>query len=253
MRLTRIIKLYLAFGVTLLINALATIIPINGLTTGEISNQFTVYFTPAGYVFSIWGIIYLALFLWLLSFSLKRQVLTTNLYWGFLMSSLANSLWILFWQYRFPGVSILVILFLFVSLLWLYRSQLETGNSWIYLLPISIYLGWVSVATLANISYWLVAVVGIHPFFQGIVALIFLVLTTVIGFGALHYLRNWAIIGVYLWALYGIFIHNLAINWFIAIVALGLTILLAVVTIGYVIEAIKKRPKESSKKEKRVL
>ena len=43
------------------VNALANILPLNGLNTGEISDRFEIYFVPAGYVFSIWGLIYLAL------------------------------------------------------------------------------------------------------------------------------------------------------------------------------------------------
>src|SRR5210317_1251869 len=50
-----------AFLATVAVNSLANILPINGITTGELSDYYGNLFTPAGYVFSIWGLIYLLL------------------------------------------------------------------------------------------------------------------------------------------------------------------------------------------------
>lgn len=46
---------------TIVVNGLANALPLNGVTSGEVSNRFGVYFVPAGYVFSVWGLIYAGL------------------------------------------------------------------------------------------------------------------------------------------------------------------------------------------------
>ena len=51
----------LIFIVTVAINGAANALPINGQTTAEISDRFRVFVIPAGYVFAIWGLIYLGL------------------------------------------------------------------------------------------------------------------------------------------------------------------------------------------------
>jgi hypothetical protein len=55
------IAVAVSFLVMLAANALANILPFNGLTTGEISDRFPNLFAPAGITFSIWGLIYLTL------------------------------------------------------------------------------------------------------------------------------------------------------------------------------------------------
>lgn len=140
------------------VNALANILPINGQTTGEISNKLEVLFTPAGYVFGIWGLIYFLLFLWTLrQFPSARRDLpvykkTTPLY---LMSSFLNISWILLWHYEFFLLTVLVMIGLLLTLIHLYKTiQKENPSLW-EIAPFSVYLGWISVATIANISYFL--------------------------------------------------------------------------------------------------
>ena len=58
---TRQILIILSIALTLVVNVLANALPINGLNTGQISDSFDVYFVPAGYVFAIWGLIYIGL------------------------------------------------------------------------------------------------------------------------------------------------------------------------------------------------
>lgn len=65
--------MYLSFFAMIAVNALANILPFNGMNTGEISNLYNVLFTPAGYVFSIWGVIYIAVFIWLVNLSLNKE------------------------------------------------------------------------------------------------------------------------------------------------------------------------------------
>lgn len=148
----------MAYIIVLVVNALANILPLNGQTTGEISDQINVLFTPAGYVFSIWGLIYLLLGIWIVrqfprSRRDKRVYRHTRTL--FVFSCLLNSLWIFMWHFEFFAISVVVMFGLLLTLIALYvRLKEEDGSFWDRF-PFSVYLGWVSVATIANISYFL--------------------------------------------------------------------------------------------------
>lgn len=226
------IVLYLAYGIMIAVNALANILPINGYQTGEISDMYDVFFTPAGFIFSIWGVIYFALLLWLLSFSLKKQTLSSAQFWGFLLTCLFNTLWILVWHFLLDGIAFIVIFLLLLSLIFLYRTQKKATHSKLYLIPISLYLGWIIVATITNFSYWLVASIGIEANLQTIVTYVLLSLATLLGLGIAYFLKDWAIILVFVWAMYGIFTKNLPDHRSIAIVTAGLMIVLIIGSIA---------------------
>lgn len=226
------IVLYLAYGIMIAVNALANILPINGYQTGEISDMYDVFFTPAGFIFSIWGVIYFALLLWLLSFSLKKQTLSSAQFWGFLLTCLFNTLWILVWHFLLDGIAFIVIFLLLLSLIFLYRTQEKATHSKLYLIPISLYLGWIIVATITNFSYWLVASIGIEANLQTIVTYVLLSLATLLGLGIAYFLKDWAIILVFVWAMYGIFTKNLPDHRSIAIVTAGLMIVLIIGSIA---------------------
>lgn len=152
---------FLAVILVVLVNSLANILPFNGQTTGEISNRLDVLFTPAGYVFSIWGLIYLLLFIWVLrQLPEKRRNLplyqtTSGL---FLFSCVLNILWIFLWHYEYFFYTVIVMVCLLINLIYLYKNSKSNISSRMDLIPISVYLGWISVATIANISYFLVYV-----------------------------------------------------------------------------------------------
>ncbi len=146
---------------TLVANGLANALPINGQTTGEISDRFPVLFTPAGYVFAIWGLIYVGLIAIAIYQSLPGQRdnprLVRSRPW-LALSGVANIAWLLLWHYeQFPLTMIAMLALL--GLLILTYLRLEIGlrpvsraERWLAQLPISIYLGWISVATIANAS-----------------------------------------------------------------------------------------------------
>lgn len=143
------------------VNALANSLPINGQSTGAISNKLDVLFTPAGYVFGIWGLIYFLLFVWVLrEFPADRRDLplykeATPL---FVLSSLLNILWIFSWHYEYFLVSVVIMLGLLLTLIALYHKVKGRAASFWDMVPFSVYLGWISVATIANISYYLVSI-----------------------------------------------------------------------------------------------
>lgn len=166
MKTLRILNI-ITFLVVVTVNALANILPINGLSTGEISDNFAALFTPAGYVFSIWGLIYLALGGFVTYQILPAQSDNPKIkrigVW-FIVSNIFNTGWIFAWHYEQFLLSFVLMLGILVSLIMIY-TRLETGKSSatagerIFLhVPFSIYLGWISVATIANTSVALLTI-----------------------------------------------------------------------------------------------
>lgn len=149
----------LALVITLVINGLANALPLNGRMTGEISDSFPVLFTPAGYVFAIWGLIYLLLSAFAVYQALPAQRDNPRLGriggW-FIAASLFNSAWIFLWHYELFPLTMVAMLGLLVSLLVIYlrleigRSPASRAERLLVDLPFSVYLGWISVATIAN-------------------------------------------------------------------------------------------------------
>lgn len=150
----------LALAGAITVNALANILPLNGLTTGEISDQFPVFFVPAGYVFSIWGLIYLTLICFVIYQALPRQITLAALVRIrplFVLSCLANGTWIFFWHYGLTKSSVLIMLVLLLSLTAIYLKiksahDLRPTQRWAIKAPFSLYLGWITVATIVNIT-----------------------------------------------------------------------------------------------------
>mgnify|MGYP000730532673 CR=1 FL=1 len=148
-----------AFIFALVMNFLANYLPLNGVTTAEVSDRYYSIFTPAGFTFIIWGVIYISLGLFLF-FIIKGVIgdkkrpkkIISTIGWYFAASSLFNGIWIATWHYQLILLSLIVITGLLVSLSLLYfklkNSDARPGS---YLLPFSIYLGWATVATIANL------------------------------------------------------------------------------------------------------
>jgi len=149
----------LAVLVTIAINGLANALPLNGLNTGEISDRFKVYFVPAGYVFSIWGLIYLALIGFAIYQALPAQRENPHLRrigYLFALSCVANIVWLFLWHYEVFPLTIVAMLALLALLIAIYlrlgigRTRVSTAERWLVHVPFSIYLGWITVATIAN-------------------------------------------------------------------------------------------------------
>lgn len=157
----------IAFILVIIVNVLASMGAINDTTIAEISNANRSLFTPAGYAFSIWGLIYLMLlgFIIYQSRSLFKPVrddefiLKTG--WWFVLSCFANIMWITFWVYGFMEYSIIAIFVLLFSLLKIVmKNRMELWDAPISVIaflwwPFVFYSGWVTVASIANVSTYL--------------------------------------------------------------------------------------------------
>lgn len=149
----RILK-YLAgisISVMIVVNLLSNIIPFNGVTTAQVSDAYKVFFVPAGYVFSIWGLIYILLIIFVVA-QLKVNGLK-KIQVPIIISSLANCIWLVLWHYYLIGVSVIIMLILLVTLIYIYQNLKDQKA--ILKIPFSVYLGWISVATIANITAFL--------------------------------------------------------------------------------------------------
>ena len=213
---------FIALVITIAMNYLSSAGIFNGNTVADISDKYHNYFTPAGYAFSIWGIIYLGLFGFVIytGRSLFTQDneddgIVLKIKWWFVLSCLANSLWILFWVNDLLWVTVLLMLFLLFCLAKIILNlnmEMDYHPLKKYLLiywPFAIYTGWISVAFIADISAFLVKInwngFGISPVIWTIIMIIIAGLLNILMI-RLRNLREFAIVGV--WALIAIAVEN---------------------------------------------
>lgn len=157
------------FTGTIVMNFLANALPLNNKTTGELSDQYPNLFVPAGFTFAIWGIIYLLL----AGFSVfqatrafisgtQKNDFIRQIGPFFFVSSLANMGWIAAWHYELLPLSLLLMLILLSSLLFIYLklgigiTRVSGPARYLVHLPFSVYLGWITIATIANVTAVLV-------------------------------------------------------------------------------------------------
>ena len=155
----RQVLVFLAAVLTIIFNILANALPLNGLNTGDISDRFKIFFVPAGYVFSIWGLIYLGLIAYAIYQVLPAQRENPRLRsigYLFILSCVANIAWLYMWHYEIFSFTLIAMVALLLSLIAIYlrldigRSKVSNGEKWAVQVPFSIYLGWITVATIAN-------------------------------------------------------------------------------------------------------
>jgi hypothetical protein len=146
----------LFFAVMIVMNYMANALPLNNKTTGELSNSFPNLFVPAGITFSIWGIIYLLLLIFtIVQFTSTDKTTIYNIGWLYAISCLFNALWIIAWHYGKLPMSLIIMVGLLISLIYINMtiSHLPMG---IIKAAFGVYLGWICIATIANVTALLV-------------------------------------------------------------------------------------------------
>jgi hypothetical protein len=224
----------------LTVNILASTLPLNGQNTGEISDRFQVYFVPAGYVFSIWGLIYIgwiAFTIYQFHPSQKKNERLRRLGYLFALSNIANAAWLFCWHYNQFGLSVIVMLALLGLLIASYL-RLNVNHSfvrhieyWSVDVLFSVYLGWITVATVANITDWLYLIewngFGISAQFW---AVIMLAVASLLGLAMAVTRRDVGYLAVLVWAFVGIAVRQTTAPmvvfsaWIAAALMLGLAI-----------------------------
>ena len=232
----------LSLILTIIMNGLANALPINGKTTAELSDSYPNLFVPAGYVFSIWGVIYLllivfAVFQYLPDYRNKGYLEEISIF--FIISNLANSLWIVLWHYELVLLSLFAMLIILGSLVLIYvrldvgKDEVPLKERFVFHVPFSVYLGWITVATVANVTALLVSInwdgLGILP---EVWTVIVLVVANVIASIIVVTRGDYAYGLVPVWAFVGIFVKQLSNNQLVSLVALLLAIIIFVEIIG---------------------
>ncbi len=161
----------LATVAVIAVNAAANIVPINGVNTGEVSALYPTGFTPAGWVFAIWSLIYIGL----LAFGVYaarvpdgRSGRVRGIEPAYLVSCLANAVWIFMWHHQQILASLVLMLVIFGSLLVVYVRLRAVpagsrGERICVDMTFSLYFGWITTATLANLAAWFFDL-GVYPF-----------------------------------------------------------------------------------------
>ena len=208
---TLLIGNIVALAAVLTVNALANILPINGMNTGQISNLYPSLFTPAGFTFSIWSIIYLLLIAFAVGqFVIKDKPYFKELSLWFLLSCLANASWILVWHYLFTAASVVVMLILLYSLTRIFlllQSSEFTKTEWVLIkLPFLFYLSWICVATIANISTLLISLNWHGGFLtEEYWTVAMICIATLLGLYIAFTFKEPAFLLVLMWAFFGIY------------------------------------------------
>lgn len=229
-----------ALAVVILVNTLANVLPFNDLDTGEISDLYPNMFTPAGITFSIWSVIYFLLVCFVIyqwKVFVRKDTYTprqfAELSMWFLLSCFLNISWLLAWHYLFTGLSVVIMIALLFTLarIFLFLDKLERNNlpekAFIHL-PFTIYFAWICVATVANITAFLVSLQwdggAIHP---EIWTIIMMVATTILGalITLKYHVAGFA--AVIFWALLGIFMRGEDQYHYISYTAVSLMVVLA--------------------------
>jgi hypothetical protein len=211
-------------------NMLASSGFINDVTPGELSDNLPNLFVPAGITFSIWGVIYLLLFLFIgyqARVIVKKDVGRLNylqrIGWFFVLSNFANIAWIFSWHYEIVSISVIFMVLLLASLITIYL-RLEIGkysyttslkDRFFFTVPFRVYLGWITVATISNVTAFLVWM-GVEPYNTTavILTIIMILIATFITILIMYTRRDIIFGSVIIWAFIGIVIKRLNPEYF---------------------------------------
>ncbi len=223
MRTINKIFVVLTFVAMIVINVLANTLPINGVDTGMISDAYPNLFAPAGITFAIWGVIYFLLLLFTiyqLGIINKNDEISNELLnkigTFFIISSVANSVWIFTWHYQIIWLSMIFMIIILISLINIVMAckeeRLSAKEKFFVKVPFSIYFGWISVATIANTTTLLVSLnfkgFGIPEYIWTVVVII---IGAIIGIITLLYNRDYFYGLVFIWAYIGIIIKHITV------------------------------------------
>ncbi len=153
----------LALAVTIVVNYLSNTGFFNGKTIADVSDKYVNYFTPAGFTFAIWGLIYLGLIAFIIYTFTKyaKDHVVSRTGWWFIISCIANCSWIVAWLYDYTSLSVFIILIQLICLLAIIvknyigtRSASLSERVFVWI-PFSLYSGWLTVALIADVAAYL--------------------------------------------------------------------------------------------------
>ena len=247
---------FIGFVAVVVVNTLAVILPINNRSTQELSDKYPNLFVPAGITFSIWGIIYILLLLFIVYqfvVAFKRSSGERGIFEKigivFFISCIFNVAWIFAWHYEIIWLSLIIMALLLISLICIYvslgtgRSGIRNSEKILVNIPFSVYLGWITIATIANATAFLVKInwdkFGMSDQLWTVIVIavgVLITLITVFSRNDIFYCF------VVIWALVGILLKRMADNsmpdQLVIIVSIaGITI----IGLGIILQLIRKK------------
>ncbi|MDT0691191.1 tryptophan-rich sensory protein [Salegentibacter sp. F188] len=230
---------FLSVILAIAVNYYTQAVELNGNTIGSLSADYENLFTPAGYAFSIWAVIYLALLaysgfqIYCAFITGKHTELITKTGAWFILANIGNMAWVFAWLYELTGLSVVIMLFILFSLIKIIlNTNMERWDAPLKVIafswwPICFYSGWIAVATIANISAYL-AKIGWDGWFLSEVqwAATMIVVATILNIIMIYTrnMREFGLVGV--WALVAIFVRHSRENEALAWIAMGGAILI---------------------------
>jgi hypothetical protein len=149
----------IGYAIMVVVNTLAVTLPLNDKTIEEISSDINSLFTPASYVFMIWGLIYISLLAFIIYGLMPKQkqnACIDSIGITFFISSILNALWVFAWHYEKLWLSLIIMVLLLLTLIKIYnrvsKNCTNDKDKKFVRIPFSIYLAWISIATIANVS-----------------------------------------------------------------------------------------------------
>ncbi len=239
-----------AFLVMIYVNYLSVALPLGGNSQLDLSAKYENLFVPAGFTFSIWGVIYSFIFAFLIGQAIavvRKSNLYDNIGYFFVQTCVLNSLWLVAWHYEYVVISLLIMISLLLILISYYLKS-DFGNNQYSLIeklqihaPFSLYLGWISVATIANVTAVLVSF-GYkgYPIGEQLSTIIMVLTAGILGC-IMQFKRGDTLFGfVIIWATFGIYckryyvsdlpIYNIIYTCYFAMAIVGISILINVIS-----------------------
>ncbi|HSV76307.1 MAG TPA: TspO/MBR family protein [Bacteroidales bacterium] len=233
----------LSFLSMVLANFLANFLPIGGRTTGEISSMYPNLFTPAGFVFSIWSVIYLLLLIFaVLQLFKSNQQVRQTIGWYFTLSCILNIAWIIAWHHLIIWLSLILMAGLLLSLV-IINLKLRAIPSSLFKATFGIYLGWICIAAVANSTIFLMSVnwggLGLPDVFWATAMVVAGALIAALVIGKLN---NFFVALPVAWAFYGIIHLRIHDYLSVAIAAAAGILIVLLVSVVIIVKQLKKQP-----------
>ncbi|MFT8704199.1 TspO/MBR family protein [Bifidobacterium aquikefiricola] len=228
-RISQTTVLWISWAIMVAFNAYAELARLGGTTTGEISNREFAWFTPAGYVFAIWGVIYVALAVFLAV--LPREQMPSLWHTGFsavgmlfVISCILNISWLIVWHYGQFSASMVIIVATAISVWAMYALLRQAQAGILAWAPMSIYASWLTIATCANASY-----LAVHQYphiettVQATTTFFLLILLLGGAFAIRTRLNDWVSPLVVIWAAIGIGVRLFTASAPIGVIIIAMT------------------------------
>jgi len=221
------ILVLLSFVITISVNTLANILPLNNVTTGQVSDNYSNLFTPVGFTFGIWILIYILLAMYTIyqfKFNSRRPdnndrvIRMVNTY--FIISNLANTGWVVSWHYDLIPLSMVFMVIILLMLISIrvnisHRSSLSKSERISIQLPFSVYLGWITVTTIANVITLLVYLNWDRfGYSESLITVIVLIIGLIIAIATILSFKDFLYGLVIIWAYLGILFKHLSLDYF---------------------------------------